>query len=651
MPQQTDWNVITIPTPDDISDEDDGVWGRILNDRTFEADFDDADDNAGFDELAVKRVTGSPPDPSNMPSGSAGRICIVTDDTPPTVWYFRGSEWDRVNRTETSDTHYMSDFADPDTGSPVDNEFDNAIEAAEAGDTIDFNGGAYELDSPHTITKTLEITSSSGEVICTNTSTNDPHIKFEGGGRQNNTTTTSAIAPGDRTLDVNDPSIFAEDDRVLIMDDQYSSQVETTIQFSAVESVDGTNSQISLTGSSVRDFASGAYVYHVNLLKSPSFRGLDTRGGGIRHLQMEWCEDGSFNEVRVTEYTEISLYSLNCWKPTYRSVEATDPNSLGSGDGEPLAIYRCSDGYVESARIYDCRRGIDIAWGTHTLTIIDPVIHAADIAGISVHQDGRCDQLSIFDGSITTVPDATTGYGVSDSQFCSTVIVGTSFVCDRAGIYNTGSLRATNCSFKPSASNAQYAILASGPRGRYSGMEIVDPDGNFNEPVRIDTRAGLNIEDIYVDANITYSGQNAMYAQTSNSGGQTIEGVTFRGTIRGGTSDQPIFIWPDNAAIDHVDISVDVHNTSGQAIRLNGAGGLGIVKIHNCHLDSGQAAVYDHEALTGAQIVITDCTLETGTTSLSFDDEVQDLIITNNIIPGSVTTSGATGTVVNTDNV
>lgn len=47
---------------------------------------------------------------------------------------------------------------------------------------------------------------------------------------------------------------------------------------------------------------------------------------------------------------------------------------FASGEGEPIALYRVQDAYIESPRVFDCRRGIDVSRGTRGLTIVDPVI-------------------------------------------------------------------------------------------------------------------------------------------------------------------------------------------------------------------------------------------------------------------------------------
>lgn len=548
-------------------------------------------------------------------------------------------------------TLYMSDYvaaADRDGSVAIDTEFDAAISDAEAHDTIVFDDGTYQLNSSHTINKTLTIDSSNATLSCTNTSNNNPHIHFQGGGTGNNTTTSAAVDRGARVVPVQDPSIFSKDDRVLIMNNQYATNVDSKIQFASVEAVidddgDGTNDSIRLFGATARDFVSGAYVYVVDLLDAPTIKNLDTEGGGIRHLQYTWCEGPTYDHVSISEYTEISLYTRDCWKPRYRDVEATDPNGRGSGEGEPISSYRCSDVYIESPRVYDCRRGIDFAWGTHSMNIVDPVIQGFSIAGISIHGGDQADQMSIQGGTLIADPDGLNGNGIFNSEHCSTKVEGTTIIGRLSCIHNGGPITVSDVTLRPCSANASSGLFIKGSHADIENCQIMDPDGKFTQPVRIDTEYG-DVEDVSIDANITYTGENSIYLETTNSNGQTIEGVTLRGNIRGGGTGQAIFLYPNNGTIRNVDCSVNVYGFTDQCVRLNGDSGLGAVKFHDCHMEStDKAAIYDRNALgSNSSVHISECTFETGSTSLEFADGVQNLWIVNNLVPGSMDTTGAT---------
>lgn len=550
----------------------------------------------------------------------------------------------------TTSTLFMSDYS---SGGVADTEFESAISDATAGDMIVFDRNSYELQNGHQISKSLIIDQTEdAEVVCTNTANADSSIEFLGGGQTGtSTTTSSAVSPGARSIAVNDSTGFSAGDDILVMDNAYAEQAAGPHQFLEIETVpDGTT--INVLGSVVRDFVSGANVYVVDLIEKPVIRNITTRGGGTRHLAFRWCKDPLFEGASVSEYLEQSLYALDCWRPRWKDVEAIDPEAIGSGQGEPLALYRCSDAYVASPRIYDCRRGIDFAWGTHSVEVVDPVVHGADIAGISVHGDDICDKISIQGGTITNVRNATTGYGIINSASCSMTVEGTHFVSDRAGIANVGPMNASNCHFEPVGPSAQQAIQPVGSHGHYSNMTIKDPNADYESPVRIDTRNG-DVRDISVEADIEYTDQNAVMID-SDSSGNSITDVKIRGEIHGGTSDQPIFVWAELGSVDQIDVSMDVYDTAGQCIRLLADDSMGVVRIHDCTLTSTDSAcIFDSNELVGATIQINNCYLDSGSggTTLSFNNGCENLFVLGNYISGSVDTSGTITNQVVSDNL
>lgn len=555
-----------------------------------------------------------------------------------------------TNTQNTTTTLFMSDYS---SGGVSDSEFESAISDATAGDTIVFDRNSYELQSGHQISKSIIIDQTEdAEVVCTNTANADSSIEFLGTGLTGtSTTTSSAVSPGARSIAVNDSTGFSAGDDILVMDNAYAEQAAGPHQFLEIEGVpDGTT--INVLGSVVRDFISGSNVYLVDLIEKPVIRNITTRGGGTRHLAFRWCKDPLFEGASVSEYLEQSLYALDCWRPRWKDVEAIDPEAIGSGQGEPLAVYRCSDAYIESPRIYDCRRGIDFAWGTHSVEIIDPVVHGADIAGISVHGDDICDKISVQGGTITNVRNATTGYGIINSASCSMTVEGTYFVSDRAGIANVGPMNASNCHFEPVGPSAQQAIQPVGSHGHYSNMTIKDPNADYESPVRIDTRNG-DVRDISVEADIEYTDQNAVMID-SDSSGNSITDVKIRGEIHGGTSDQPIFVWAELGSVDQIDVSMDVYDTAGQCIRLLADDSMGVVKVHDCTLISTDSAcIFDSNELVGATIQINNCYLDSGSsgTTLSFNNGCETLFVLGNYISGSVDTSGTITNQVVSDNL
>lgn len=550
-----------------------------------------------------------------------------------------------LTASETT-TLFMSDYAP--SGGVVDTEFDSAIADATAGDRIVFDHNSYELNTSHTISKTLTIDATDDSVVsCTNTANNNPHIHFQGPGIVNNTTTAAVAEQGDRTISVNDTTIFSAGDRVLLMVSQHAAQVDTKIHFDIVESTDSTNGNISLLGGVYRDFASGSYVYQVDLLDSPAIKNISTDGGGTRHLQFQWCEDPSFENVSISQYLETSLYALECWKPRYKDVQATDPEGLASGEGEPIAIYRSTDGYVEAPRVYDCRRGIDLAWGAHTHAIVDPVIRGVSLNGISVHQDNQSGSLMITGGEIVCDPNGQSGAGITGSSTTKLYVDGIRIVARENGIICTGQSRITNVTVTPV--EGVTAPQIAGFNIKYGDTSVRDsyvddPDGLFDFPVWVDGGGSSNTKNIVIDVETAYRGSNHVYLDARNGG---ISNVRIRGFLRNltGTADQAIFVRADGTStIDRVDINVKATQLPNQGVRVLSGGTEQVTNLtfHDCYFDTGAAAIYTDGTGSFGSIRVSDCNCDTGTTSLSFNETVNKLFVTNNDVSGSIDHTGGT---------
>lgn len=576
---------------------------------------------------------------SNTTSLDFGSNLVVTDP---------GDGSAQIDTEGTKTTLYMSNYGTPNDGSTDDSAFDSAVSDANPGDTIVFDGGTYILNTSHTINKTLTISATqNSHVSCTNTTNNNPHIHFQGGGIQNNTTTDAAASQGDRTISVTDTSIFSAGDRVLFMESQHSAQVDTKIQFDIIESVDSTNGNINLSGNLYREFASGSYVYQVNLLDSPRLKNIETSGGGYRHFQFQWCEEPRFEDVSVSEYLEVSLYALECWKPIYQDVQATDPEGLASGEGEPIALYRTTDGYIEAPRVYDCRRGIDFAWGAHTHTIVDPVIRGVSLNGISVHQDNQSGSILITGGEIACDPNGQSGNGITGSSTAKIYIDGIRIVARENGVICNGQTHMTNVTVTPvegitspqlTGFNIKYGDTTI--RDSY----IDDPDGLFDFPVWVDGSGSSNTKHIVIDVECTHRGSNHVYLDARSGG---IQHIRIRGFYRnlGGTSDRCVFIRADQSStVDNVDISIQATQFPNQGIRLlsGGTDQVSNIRIHDSFFDTGAAAVFSDGTGSFGPIQVNNNTLNTGSTSLSFNESgVGKLIIVNNVLNGTIDSSGA----------
>lgn len=677
MTEKTDYNEIVVPTPEEISSVDRNEWGTILNTKTL---------NKYIDELLVARGAKTDRPAPDTSAGPYNRAYISEDQTPPQFDITDGVEWRTINvdshidveddgtqvassvsavdfgtnlavtipgdgsvtvdasggGSGTTTTLYMSDYAP--SGGVVDTEFESAITDASPDDTILFDHNSYELASEHVIQKPLTIDAVDATISCTNTTNNNASIEFRGGGIQASTTTTSAIVTGQKVIPVTDASLFAVDDRVLLMNEVYAETTDSIIQFASVQAVDTTNSTITLYGTTTREFINGANVHVVDLLDEPAIRNVETDGGGIRHLQFKWCESPLYDGTTVSEYTEVSLYALNCWRPRWFNVTATKPNGRASGEGEPIAIYRCSDAFVESPRIYKCRRGIDFAWGTHDTTIIDPVIQNFSIGGITVHGGDQCGVFSVQGGVLSCDPSAVTGNAIGNSSTAPMHIDGTHIFSRRAGLRCLGPTNATNLTIEPvENTNSGQALLIQASNVNVDNCTITDPTGRFGQPIEINTSNG-SVEDISLDFQIAYNKSNAVYLYTTGSSGEYIDGVRLTGSIRADGADQPIFLLSDAGIMDNVHISLDVHNSGGQCVRLGGGTGtFGHVSFEDCHMEASLAAIYSDSALgANSSIFIQNCTFESGGTTISFNDTTQNLFVTNCVVPGSIDSSAVT---------
>lgn len=561
--------------------------------------------------------------------------------------------FDRRQSVEPGRTIYMSDYvaaADRDGSTAVDSQFDAAIADAEPHDTIVFDNGTYQLSSQHAITKTLTIDGRDSTIRCTNTSNNNPHIAFQGGGTQSSTTTSAATSKADRVIGLNDESIFSAGDRFLIIASAYSSTVNAQFHMDVVESVDSTNSEVTLKGGLSHGFASGVDVYHIGLLDSPTIRNIQTTGGGNRHLQFRWCETPTYDNVSVSNYLEVSLYSLDCWKPRYYNVEATDPKGLASGEGEPIALYRCQDGYIESPRVNDCRRGIDFAWGSHQHTVVDPIIRGVSLNGISTHGNDIAGTITITGGEILCDPNGQSGAGITMSDSSTFFVDGTRIVARENGMICSGESFIHNVKIEPSesAGGAQIAgINVKHGDVRIRDCFIDDPNGDYDFPIWVDG-AGTSMSNITIDAEIKNPGGNHVYLDARDG---PLDDITVTGILRGlsGTASQGLYIRADGTSvIDGVNVCIKGKGFSNQCVRILSGGTEQItnVNIHDSDFDTGKAAVYTDGSGSFGSIRVTDCNCDTGSTSLSFNETVNKLFVVNNDVSGSIDSTGATNSTV-----
>lgn len=587
-------------------------------------------------------------------------IPVYTNDTnaPNETLYFNSTDAVTNYKDSSGTVHeggvgkhtlYMSDYAP--TGGVVDTEFDEAVSDAAAGDRIVFDHNTYELAANHTVNKSITLDGTTdSDLIFSVTANNDPHISIEGSGIGTSTTTTEVANVGQRTITVTDETIFSAGDRVLFMEATYGQFVDSRIQFAEVHSV-GTG-QITIMNAISKELVSGTNVYNVDLLDSPTIQNLSTSGGGSQHFRFRWCEEPTYRNVSISEYLEVSLQSLDCWKPRYYDVTATDPVGTLSGEGEPVSLYRSTDGYVESARVYDCRRGIDFAWGARGHTIVDPVLHGCLIAGISVHSDQEAGSFSIIGGEIVCQlqeeDTAHNGHGISMSSTADTSIEGTRIVARANGIIASGETHATNVVIEPvdGTPEGNAGILIEANDCSFIGCRINDPDGLFDNAVWVNA-ASTAIENVDIDVDMDFGSENMVYVDGRSN---NVKNVTIRGNydLVGTTSQQGFLVHADDSnRVENIDIAVNIENHPDQAIRLladatNSAGILDNINIHDCYFNSATAAIFSDGTGTFETVRVENCSMDTGSTALSLNDPIARLYIKGNDASGTIDTSGGT---------
>lgn len=550
----------------------------------------------------------------------------------------------------TKTTLFMSDYVPAgsrDGSTNVDTEFETAVSEANPDDTIVFDDGIYQFGSSHTLTKPLTLDSSDGKLQYTNSTNNNAMFLFQGNGRTDNTNISEGLTIGERVVSVGSTTAFSAGDAVLLLNGTYSSNINTQAQFDRITSVG--SGTVTLDGGCSYEFPSGSTLYRVELLQNATMRNLNVSGGN-RQLQFRWCENPTFEDCTVNDYLEVSLYSLDCWKPRYYGVEARKPQGKAGGEGEPVALYRCSDGYIESPRIYECRRGIDFAWGTHDVTIQDPVIRGVDLVGIGIHQNDIGGKFSIFGGSIICDSQAFTGNCIAFSDSATLNVEGTYLAPYQNGIIASGETHVTDVTVEPvtttSSDPGLSGINVTGPTVVCDNIRVIDPTGELQFPIYVNP-SGTTVEFCKIDFFVESPNNNAIHVDAQDSG-DVVNYLELDGEMDGlGSADPAMFTRSDNGTLSFMDASLTFKNITGQGIRVfNSSGTTGNLDFHNCYMDTGQAAIYTDGTGSFGAIRVSDSTFDTGGTSLSFNETIDKLIITSNDVSGSIDSSGATESVV-----
>ncbi len=560
------------------------------------------------------------------------------------VSYYDGSEWQVFYGDKTvwdvKSRMNVSNIS-------ADEAFNEAISNANDGDTILFRDGTYTLNNEYTITKSLTLKGTGDARLELTDTTSGAQIQFTGGGQTNKANLTSVVEPGSRVIPVDDPSIFSVGDRVMIRNNNYTQKVNTQIHFSIVQDkldTDGSGSVDSLELASAtyyqfEDSANGGQVAKVDLLDSPKVEGLTTFGGTFGVFEFKWCEDPVYEDVTVTDYVKMPTRAEDCWKPIWRNVEVRNPTQRGAGEGECVQIYRSTEAGVYSPRIYDCRRGIDLAWGSYGVTIVDPVIHNFSLHGISVHGPDIAGNVSVFGG--TLVPDtgsnSQTGHGISGSPSAEFHVEGVHIKTRRTALL-------CNCEFTAKDVHIEPAEDVSDGQGirvvhsdvHLEGIHIEDPDSRLSiAPIHVRTKStGEDIENVTIDATIDTPNTPQVRVRAAESG-KTIDGLRFQGEIRSdsGSGAKAVDINAENSRISRVDWSMDIVDHGGNCIVLAGAEGVEDFKLHDCTIKTSGNACFATANMASNQendsLWIKNCYL-TGSSSVSIDEPTNNVWIVDN---------------------
>ncbi|MFC4552403.1 hypothetical protein [Halorussus sp. GCM10023401] len=558
------------------------------------------------------------------------------------ISYYDGSEWQVFTGDKTVwDVQSRMEI----TGSTADTAFSAALSNASPGDTILFRDRStpYTLTQQYDIQKGITIKGEGDATLELNHSNSNVQIRFKGGGIQANTGIASSVAAGSRNIPVNDASIFTAGDRVMLHNDSYSQQVNTEIHFGVVQST--SSGSIELDTATFYDFQSssnGGTVSRVNLCKSPRVESIKATGSAERMFEFKWCENPTYKDLTVTGYTQMPMRAEDSWKPIWRDVEARNPTSRNAAEGEVIQIYRCGDAGVYSPRIYECRRGIDFAWGSYGATIVDPVIHNFSLHGISVHGPDITGNVSVFGGTLIADPTGQTGNGITGSPYENTEfhVEGTHIKTRRAGLKCNCEFTAHNVHIEtvPDTSNGQGVRVTSSDV--HLSDIYIDYPGSQNSLAPIYVRAdNRTIENVSIDATVDSSNTTIVQVLTRNGG--TVDGIKFRGQIQSDTSasGRAVTFDASGGRISRVDWSMDIIDHGDNCIVLEGDEGFEDFKLHDCTIETTGNACFATAASGSNQASdyfwVKNCYM-TGSASVSLDEPVDHAWIVDNKLAGLV---------------
>lgn len=440
----------------------------------------------------------------------------------------------------TTGVHDLREYgADPSGSTESDAALVDAIAAAEPHDTILLKDGEYRLLGDHVVTKPLTIRGNNATVTRPTNNTL-PLIRFQGGGPTGTESgLSSAVERGEAVLPVADASLFSTGDDVMVTDGAATRDAEVAFDFASVRSVDTTNGTVTIdapTTYSYADATNGAgKVAIVDLLDGPQIQNLDCRGTATTNswFLMEWCKDPLYEGVDISNYTEETLYSFACLRPTWRDCTVRWANDRSSGNGEAVKASKCQGARVINPFVSECRRGVDFVRYSHDNYVENPVVKKYSISGVSTH-GSPCRNTTVVGGVLTGDATVTGGSGIYNNDHKWSVR-GTAIQASGEGIAANGNLSARDVDITPIDADAEYAIsivAESNNNNNNIQARIRDPDGHFggaNGCVAHINALGASTANHRLDLDIEVAGTTGVrvLAETGN----VVENLTLSGRV------------------------------------------------------------------------------------------------------------------------
>lgn len=492
----------------------------------------------------------------------------------------------------------VDDYGADDTGGTAsDTAFSNAVAAADTGDIILFKDGTYLLENNHVISKAVTLLGVN--VTLTRTTgpsswTEDAMFTFQGAGPTGGSTALTAdLQRGSTLVNVNDATIFSEDDFVAIHDNATAFQTLYTARntFARVTGVDTTNNTISLSQDAKWDHltANGATAYRMEFLDGPRIAGFDMQGDGTdtsSWVKLTYCRNFHVEDVDIDGFIFNGISPVSSWKGTIENCTIRNAYSQGGSEGEAFQAFKSQDIRLIEPETYNVRRGTDMTKQCSDMYIYDPIIHTQNM-GITMHNGEGGRNLKVFGGEVNQ--NGTAGGCLIAEDGGDLDVFGTDlFFSDRAINIDGGEVYGRGVTIRPSSSAAGSTSEVVQMYGGEFDMEVeYYAEGHHvaqlfevypvNEPIdkfRLDIRGdigavnrgvwldirGNDISNVHITGDVTADGTGTYFVHVDTAAGSTLTNATVA-----------------NLRLD---------NFGGEGVRTSGDGGIDGLTVRNCEMDT-----------------------------------------------------------------